>query len=160
VVQRSGTVASERPVDRLFAPLRNFLHTEASGGILLLAAAIVALVWANSPLSESYTALWHTPVTIGFGLFRLSEDLHFLINDGLMAIFFFVVGLEIKRELLIGELASFRRALLPVAGAVGGAILPALIFVALTRGGEGSNGWGVPMATDIAFALGVLAVLG
>jgi NhaA family Na+:H+ antiporter len=160
VTHQSSTFAPPRPVDRVFAPLRNFLDTEASGGILLLAAAIVALVWANSPLSESYTALWHTPVTVAFGQFRLNEDLHFWINDGLMAIFFLVVGLEIKRELLIGELASLRRALLPVAGAVGGAILPALIFVALTRGGEGSNGWGVPMATDIAFALGVLAVLG
>ena len=157
---RSATVGQPRPVDRVFAPLRNFLHTEASGGILLLAAAIVALAWANSPVGESYSALWHTPVTIAFGELRLAQDLHFWINDGLMAIFFFVVGLEIKRELLIGELTSFRRALLPVAGAVGGALLPALIFVALTRGGEGSNGWGVPMATDIAFALGVLAVLG
>ena len=156
----SSTVAEPRPVDRVFAPLRNFLHTEASGGILLLGAAIVALVWANSPLSASYVALWHTPVAIEIGEFRLAEDLHFWINDGLMAIFFFVVGLEIKRELLIGELTSIRRALLPVAGAIGGALLPAAIFVAFTRGGEGSAGWGVPMATDIAFALGVLALLG
>lgn len=160
VTHSSSTLGEERPVDRVFAPLRNFLHTEASGGILLLAAAIVALVWANSPLGESYAALWQTPITVAFGEARLDKDLHFWINDGLMAIFFFVVGLEIKRELLIGELTSFRRALLPVAGAIGGALLPALIFVALTRGGEGSNGWGVPMATDIAFALGVLAVLG
>ena len=156
----SSTVAALRPVDRVFAPLRNFLHTEASGGILLLVAAIVALVWANSPLSASYIALWHTPIAIEVGELRLAEDLHFWINDGLMAIFFFVVGLEIKRELLIGELTSLRRALLPVAGAVGGALLPAAIFVAVTRGGEGSGGWGVPMATDIAFALGVLALLG
>ncbi|MEX0626659.1 MAG: Na+/H+ antiporter NhaA [Chloroflexota bacterium] len=147
-------------MDRIFAPLRNFLHTEASGGILLLVAAIVALVWANSPVSASYVALWHTSVAIEVGEFRLVEDLHFWINDGLMAIFFFVVGLEIKRELLIGELTSLRRALVPVAGAVGGAVLPAAIFVAITLGGEGSNGWGVPMATDIAFALGVLALLG
>ena len=160
MTHRSGAVAEARPVDRIFAPLRNFLHTEASGGILLLGAAIVALVWANSPLRESYTALWHTPVTVAFGDVRLAEDLHFWINDGLMAIFFFVVGLEIKRELLIGELTSIRRALLPVAGAVGGAVLPAAIFVAFTRGGEGSTGWGVPMATDIAFALGILALLG
>ena len=149
-----------RPVDRLLAPLRNFLHTQASGGILLLAAAIVALVWANSPFSESYGALWETPLTLRLGDFGLTESLHFWINDGLMAIFFFVVGLEIKRELLIGELTSLRRAILPIAAAAGGAILPALIFVAFTRGGEGSAGWGVPMATDIAFALGVLAVLG
>ena len=147
-------------MDRVFAPLRNFLHTEASGGILLLVAAIVALAWANSPLSASYGAMWHTPVAIQVGEFRLAEDLHFWINDGLMAIFFFVVGLEIKRELLIGELTSIRRALLPVAGAVGGAVLPAAIFAVLTLGGEGSAGWGVPMATDIAFALGILALLG
>ena len=156
----SGSVEQPRPVDRLFAPLRNFLHTEASGGILLLIATMAALLWANSPLAESYGALWHTPVSIQFGDLRLDEDLHFWINDGLMAIFFFVVGLEIKRELLIGELTSVRRAVLPVAGAVGGAVLPALIFLAFLRGGEGSNGWGVPMATDIAFALGILAVLG
>jgi NhaA family Na+:H+ antiporter len=120
----------------------------------------VALLWANSPANASYVALWHTPVAIEAGEFRLAEDLHFWINDGLMAIFFFVVGLEIKRELLIGELTSIRRALLPVAGAAGGALLPAAIFLAVTRGGEGSNGWGVPMATDIAFALGLLALLG
>jgi NhaA family Na+:H+ antiporter len=161
-VERSGATAGTdpRPVDRIFAPLRNFLHTEASGGILLLGAAIVALAWANSPASGSYVALWHTPIAIEVGNFRLAEDLHFWINDGLMAIFFFVVGLEIKRELLIGELTSVRRALLPVAAAVGGAVVPAAIFVAITRGGEGSNGWGVPMATDIAFALGILALLG
>ena len=149
-----------RPVDRLLAPLRNFLHTEASGGLLLLAAAVVALAWANSPFADSYEALWNTPFTLQLGQFGLTESLHFWINDGLMAIFFFVVGLEIKRELLIGELTTPRRALLPIAAAVGGAILPAVIFVAFTRGGEGSAGWGVPMATDIAFALGVLAVLG
>jgi NhaA family Na+:H+ antiporter len=117
-------------------------------------------VWANSPFADSYAALWSTPFALRLGDFGLTESLHFWINDGLMVIFFFVVGLEIKRELLIGELRSARRALLPISAAVGGAILPALIFVAFTRGGEGSAGWGVPMATDIAFALGVLAVLG
>ena len=155
----AGTGAAG-PVDRLLAPLRNFLHTEASGGVLLLAAALVALVWANSPLAASDEALWSTPLTVRIGDVGLTESLHFWINDGLMAIFFFVVGLEIKRELLIGELTSVRRALLPISAAVGGAVVPALIFVAFTRGGEGSAGWGVPMATDIAFALGVLAVLG
>ena len=156
----TGDARPPRPVDRLLAPLRNFLHTEASGGLLLLAAAVIALIWANSPLASSYEALWNTPFTLQLGHFGLTESLHFWINDGLMAIFFFVVGLEIKREVLIGELTTPRRALLPIAAAVGGAILPALIFVAFTRGGEGSSGWGVPMATDIAFALGVLAVLG
>ena len=142
------------------APLRNFLRTEASGGLLLLGAALVALVWANSPFSASYASLWDTPISIGFGDVAFTGSLHFWINDGLMAIFFLVVGLEIKRELLIGELASVRRAVLPIAAATGGAIAPALIFLAITRGGEGSAGWGVPMATDIAFALGVLVVLG
>ena len=155
-----GDASRSRPVDLLLAPLRNFLHTEASSGLLLLAAALVALAWANSPFGDSYEALWNTPLTLQLGQFGRTESLHFWINDGLMAIFFFVVGLEIKRELLIGELTTRRRALLPIAAAMGGAILPALIFVAFTRGGGGSAGWGVPMATDIAFALGVLALLG
>ena len=156
----TASVGDPRPVDRVLAPLRNFLHTEASGGLLLLAAAVVALVWVNSPFGESYTALWETPLAVRFGEVELSKSLHFWINDGLMAIFFFVVGLEIKREVLIGELRSPRRALLPIAAALGGAVVPAVIFLAVTAGADGSEGWGVPMATDIAFALGVLAVLG
>ena len=151
---------SRRPVDRMLAPLRNFLHTEASGGILLLGAALVALVWVNSPLGGTYEALWETPLALRVGELGFSMSIHHWINDGLMAIFFFVVGLEIKREVLIGELRSFRRALLPIAAAVGGALLPAVIFLGVTAGADGSEGWGVPMATDIAFALGVLAVLG
>ena len=154
------STSGARPVDRVLAPLRNFLHTEASGGILLLGAALIALVWVNSPFGETYTALWETPLTVRFGDAEFSMSLHHWINDGLMAIFFLVVGLEIKREVLIGELRSPRRALLPIAAAVGGALLPALIFLGVTAGAEGSEGWGVPMATDIAFALGVLAVLG
>ena len=126
----------------------------------MLAAAVVALAWANSPFADTYTAVWTTQLTLQLGDVGLSGSLNFWINDGLMAIFFFVVGLEIKRELLIGELTPLRRALLPISAALGGALLPALIFVAFTRGGDGSSGWGVPMATDIAFALGVLAVLG
>ncbi len=156
----TGSVGDPRPVDRVLAPLRNFLHTEASGGLLLLAAAVVALVWVNSPFGESYTALWETPLAVRLGDVGFSKSLHFWINDGLMAVFFFVVGLEIKREVLIGELRSPRRALLPIAAALGGAVVPAVIFLAVTAGADGSEGWGVPMATDIAFALGVLAVLG
>ena len=156
----NSDLAEPRPVDRLLAPFRNFLRTEASGGLLLMAAAVVALVWANSPFAASYTAIWEMPLALRLGEFGLAESLHFWINDGLMAIFFFVVGLEIKRELLIGELTTARRAILPIAAAAGGAVLPALIYVAFTRGSEGSEGWGIPMATDIAFALGVLAVLG
>ena len=147
-------------LDRVLAPLRHFLHTESSGGILLLVAAVVALLWANSPFAGSYEAVWRTPLGVSLGDASLTKPLLLWINDGLMAIFFFVIGLEIKREVLIGELTSIRRAMLPIAAALGGALLPALIFLALTLGTPASSGWGVPMATDIAFALGLLAVLG
>jgi NhaA family Na+:H+ antiporter len=150
-----------QPVDRLLAPFREFSAREASGGVLLMGAALIALVWANSPFGDSYDALWKTTLTIGAGEVALSKSLHLWINDGLMAIFFLVVGLEIKREVLVGELASARRAILPIAAAVGGAVLPALLFLIIAGGDpEAARGWGVPMATDIAFALGVLALLG
>ncbi len=128
--------------------------------MLLIAAAVVALVWANSPWAASYTALWETRLTIGTDGVAVSKTLLHWINDGLMAIFFLVVGLEIKREVLVGELASIRRATLPIGAAVGGAVVPALIFLAIAGSGEGARGWAVPMATDIAFALGVLALVG
>lgn len=148
------------PAERLLSPLQEFLHKEASSGILLLAATIIALLWANSLWSESYRSFWENKLTFGFGDYELSKPLLLWINDGLMAIFFFVVGLEIKREILIGELASFRQAILPVAAAIGGMIFPAFIYIIFNRNGIGSSGWGIPMATDIAFALGVLALLG
>jgi len=148
------------PVDRVLAPFREFIRLEASGGIVLIVAAVVALAWANSPWSDSYFDLWSTYLTIGVGDHSLSNTLIHWVNDGLMVIFFFVVGLEIKRELLVGELASPRRAILPVAAAFGGAILPAGIFLLLNVGTDSSDGWGVPMATDIAFSLGVLALVG
>jgi NhaA family Na+:H+ antiporter len=147
-------------VTRVLTPFRDFAHTEASGGILLFIAAVVALIWANSPWSEHYSDLWHSYVSIQFGRYGLEMSLSHWINDGLMAIFFFVVGLEIKREFLVGELSSLRQALLPIAAAAGGAVLPATIYVAITFGSDDIRGWGVPMATDIAFALGVLALLG
>jgi Na+:H+ antiporter, NhaA family len=151
----------EQPVDRLLAPFREFTAREASGGVLLMAAALIALVWANSPFADSYDAVWSTTVTIGAGDLVLAKSLHLWINDGLMAIFFLVVGLEIKREVLVGELASARRAILPIAAAAGGAILPAVLFLVVAGGDpEAARGWGVPMATDIAFALGVLALVG
>src|SRR5512144_3327957 len=140
--------------------LREFLYAETAGGIVLALAAVAALVWANSPVGGSYAALWQHEVTVGVGPASLSEDLRHWVNDGLMMVFFFVVGLEIKRELVTGELRDPRAALLPVMAAAGGVVLPALIFLALTAGGEASAGWGIPMATDIAFALGVLALLG
>lgn len=136
------------------------MHNEAAGGILLLLCTATAMAWANSPLSASYNNLWQIKLTFGIGSFILSKSLFLWINDGLMAIFFFVVGLEIKREVLAGELASFRRAALPIAAAMGGMAAPALIYFTFNRSGPGASGWGIPMATDIAFALGVLALLG
>ncbi|MBI3965487.1 MAG: Na+/H+ antiporter NhaA [Chloroflexi bacterium] len=147
-------------VERMMRPFQEFAHVEASGGLVLMALTVVALLWANSPWSRSYDALWHTYVSAGASGFGLSMSLLHWINDGLMAIFFFVVGLEIKREILVGELASPRRAALPIAAAFGGMVVPALIYVAFNFGRPSLVGWGVPMATDIAFALGVLALLG
>ncbi len=144
----------------LIRPLQEFLHTEVAGGIVLLVATIVALAWANSPWDGAYVDLWHRPLSFDTSLFRVDEDLGHLVNDGLMAIFFFVVGLEIKRELVSGELATPRKALLPVAAALGGMLVPAAIYLAFNSSGDGAKGWGIPMATDIAFALGVLAMLG
>ena len=120
----------------------------------------MALVWANSAWASSYFHLWHTDPTFGVAGKLLSKPLHFWINDGLMALFFLLVGLEIKREILVGELASFRRAALPIAAALGGMIVPAAFYLLFNHGGPGAAGWGIPMATDIAFALGVLALLG
>jgi NhaA family Na+:H+ antiporter len=147
-------------IDLLTSPFVRFAKMEAASGILLLTSMIAALVWANSRWAESYHAIWNTPVTLGFGQFALTETRHEWINDGLMAIFFFLVGLEIKREVLIGELSSLRKAAFPLLAALGGAILPALLYVSVNFGTAGQKGWGIPMATDIAFALGVLALLG
>ena len=148
------------PIDQLMRPFQNFLEKEASGGILLLIFTVVALVWANSPFAESYSHLWHTKFSISFGDFNLDYSLHHWINDGLMAIFFFVVGLEIKRELLVGELSSLKKASLPIMAALGGMIFPALFYVFFNFGKESISGWGIPMATDIAFVIGILALLG
>jgi NhaA family Na+:H+ antiporter len=133
---------------------------EASGGVVLVAAAAVALVWANSPLGGVYDSLWHTELTLGVGELSLTEDLQHWVNDALMALFFFVVGLEIKRELVTGELRDRRSALLPAVAALGGVLLPAVLFLIMVGQGPEARGWGIPMATDIAFAVGVLALLG
>ena len=148
------------PAERLIHPFRRYLQAEAASGIVLIVCALVALIWANSPAGPGYFAFWHSPLELHFGRFHLEESLSECINDGLMVIFFLMVGLEIKREVLSGELASVRRAALPMAAALGGMIVPALIYSAFNLGGSGQRGWGVPMATDIAFALGVLALLG
>ncbi len=150
---------SQTPITQLMRPVQRFMHEEASSGIVLFAAAVVALIWANSPWYHFYHELLETHITMGFGHWAIDETLHHWIDDGLMAVFFFVVGLEIKRAVIVGELSSVRRAALPIFAALGGMIVPALIYVAFNAEGEASRGWGVPMATDIAFSLGVLSLL-
>ncbi len=154
------STSARAPIDVLTSPFTRFAQMEASGGILLLAATVIALVWANSPWEHSYHAIWETEVTLGYGHSVLTWSRHLWVNDGLMSIFFVLVGLEIKRELLIGELSSFQQAAFPFIAAIGGCVLPALLYLAINHGTPVANGWGVPMATDIAFALGVLALLG
>lgn len=148
------------PFERIFSPFQRFTRTESAGGIVLLFCTIIALVWANSPLGEGYFHLWEQEIGVQLAGELYNMSLHAFINDGLMVIFFFLVGLEIKREMLVGELASLRKATLPLAAALGGMLVPAAIYVLLNFGREGVHGWGVPMATDIAFALGILALMG
>ena len=145
---------------RVLRPFQQFIATEAASGIVLLACTAAALGWANSPWADSYHHVWEFPFTIGMPGFGLTMSLHHWVNDGLMAVFFFLVGLEIKREVLVGDLSTRRSAALPMAAALGGMLVPAALYTLLNFGGPGSSGWGVPMATDIAFALGILALLG
>jgi len=147
-------------LEKILSPIQKFLKMEASGGIILIISTIVALVWANSIFSESYFNLWSKYVTLDIAGFKLKNSIHHWINDGLMVIFFFVVGLEIKRELIAGELSSIKKASLPIAGALGGMVLPALVYLLFNYGKEGMSGWGIPMATDIAFVVGLMALLG
>jgi NhaA family Na+:H+ antiporter len=141
-------------------PIQRFFKVEAMGGIVLLITTLVALIWANSPWSGIYHSFLENHITIDLGYFSLSKTFLHWINDGLMAIFFFVVGLEIKRELIVGELSTFRKAAFPIAAAIGGMIFPALIYATLNSNPETKAGWGIPMATDIAFSLGILSLLG
>lgn len=157
---REGAERARIAIERLLSPFQRFAETESSGGIVLLACTALALVWANSPVASSYSSLWHTPVALGTGGARLTLSLGHWIGDALMAVFFLLVGLEIKREFLFGELSSARTAALPLAAALGGMLVPAAIYVLFNAGGPGASGWGIPMATDIAFALGILALLG
>nr|WP_262416863.1 MULTISPECIES: Na+/H+ antiporter NhaA [unclassified Pseudomonas] len=140
--------------------LERFSHIEAVSGIVLLLAAIVALIWANSPAAATYEHFWNTPVTLGLGDYSVSRSLHFLVNDGLMTIFFLVVGAEIRQEIKDGALANLKLATLPLGAALGGVLMPALIYTLLNHGTVAASGWAVPTATDIAFAVGVLALLG
>jgi NhaA family Na+:H+ antiporter len=160
MARTEATRQRARAVDRLTAPFQAFLELEAASSILLLLAALFALAWANSAWAVSYERLLHVPLALQVGGFRFELSFEHFVNDVLMAVFFFVVGMEIKRELVLGELASWRRALLPVVAAIGGMVAPAGIYAALHWDGPALRGWGIPMATDIAFAMAALSVFG
>ena len=145
---------------QILRPAQRFFRKQVASSILLLSATVIALVWANSNIAETYHSFWHTKISLVFGEFKISKSLVHWINDALMALFFFTVGLEIKRELLVGELASLKKAMLPVIAAVGGMLVPGLIYIAFNLGSSTMDGWGIPMATDIAFALGAVAIFG
>lgn len=140
--------------------LKRLVKNPALSGIILIFIAGIAIIWANSSAGDFYFELWENKITIGFGQLIISKSLLHWINDGLMAMFFFVIGLEIKREVIAGELSTWKQAAMPVFAAVGGMLIPSLIFILLNQGKPSSNGWGIPMATDIAFSLGILALLG
>ncbi|HZW09729.1 MAG TPA: Na+/H+ antiporter NhaA [Phycisphaerales bacterium] len=160
-IPTAADLGKPEPAERLAGPFKRFAARSSAGGVVLIACTVVALVWANSSAAEGYRNLFHgEKLTLGFGDIVFAETLGHWINDALMALFFFVVGLEIKREVLVGELSSPRRAALPIAGAVGGMIGPAIVYAAINWGQPTVRGWGIPMATDIAFALGILSLLG
>ena len=150
----------EKRFGKVVSPFEEFIHHETTSGLLLFACTLLALTLANSVLADSYQHFFHTSISIAIGGFQLEMSLHHWINDGLMALFFFVVGLEIKREILVGELAEVKQAILPIVAAFGGMIVPAGIYYAITAGSDAELGWGIPMATDIAFAVGVMVLLG
>ncbi len=152
--------AAQRIADKAFSAFEKFLHIEAVSGIVLLIAAAAALIWANSPYASSYEHLWHMPLSFGIGDFVVSNSLHFWINDALMTVFFLVVGMEIRREIHEGALANLKLAALPMVAAFGGVLVPALLYLTLNNAEGLRQGWAVPTATDIAFAVGVLALLG
>ncbi len=156
---RTPFASSDRLVPRVvLRPLQEFMRTSTAGSLLMLVAVVVALVWANSPWREGYAQLWHTEASLRIGSWVVVEDLRGWVNDGLMTFFFLLVGLEIKRELTTGELREWRAAALPMIAALGGMVVPALLYLAVNAGGPGAEGWGVPMATDVAFALGALTL--
>jgi NhaA family Na+:H+ antiporter len=150
----------QAPIDRLVGPFTRFLHVEAASGIVLLLFTAAALALANSTLSDGFLAIWKIPLGFELGDFHVRHSLKHWINDGLMAVFFFVIGLEVKREIVLGELRDMRRAALPIAAAIGGMVVPAAIYLSLQAGQPAEAGWGIPMATDIAFVVGCMAVLG
>ena len=149
----------EKTFDKILTPFEEFIHQQTTSGLLLMAMAVLALILANGPLASDYAHFMHTSISLAAGSWSMQMSLHHLINDGLMALFFFVVGLELKREILVGELANLRNAVLPIGAAIGGMLVPALIYFAINPEGDAARGWGIPMATDIAFAIGALALL-
>jgi Na+:H+ antiporter, NhaA family len=149
----------EKSFDKILTPFEEFIHRETTSGLLLMGMAVIALIMANSPFADVYLHIIHTMVSFNVGSWAIEMSLSHWINDALMALFFFVVGLELKREFLVGELAKLRNATLPIAAAVGGMVVPALIYFAINPAGDAALGWGIPMATDIAFAIGALALL-
>ena len=149
----------EKTFDKILTPFEEFIHRQTTSGILLMVTALIALLLANGPLAAGYEHLIHTPISFHIGNWSLQMSLHHWINDGLMALFFFIVGLELKREILVGELAELRNAILPIGAAIGGMLVPALLYFAINPDGDAARGWGIPMATDIAFAIGALALL-
>jgi len=149
----------EKAFTRILTPFEQFIRRETTSGMLLMGTAILALILANSFMADAYHHLQHMPISIGMGTWSLSMSLHHWVNDGLMALFFFVVGMELKREMLVGELADLRLAALPIIAAIGGMVMPALIYLLLNHDGDAMAGWGIPMATDIAFAVGALVLL-
>lgn len=157
---RDFVACGVEPIEQALMPFQEFFRSKTTSGVLLIVSALTALVWANSPWAASYDGLWQTEFTVGFGAAALSKPVILWVNDGLMALFFFVVGLEIKREFLVGELSSRSQAVLPIAAAIGGMVVPASLFALVNLGEPSLAGWGIPMATDIAFALGILALLG
>jgi len=159
-IKKAYVAPWEKAFDGILTPLEEFIHRQTTSGVLLMLCAIAALAIANSQWNTAYHYLLQMPFTIGLEGFQLSKSLHHWINDGLMAMFFFVIGLELKREILVGELADPKQAMLPIIAAVGGMLVPVLIYISINPEGHTLDGWGVPMATDIAFALGTLALLG
>jgi NhaA family Na+:H+ antiporter len=149
----------EKAFDRVLTPFEEFIHRQTTSGLLLMSTAILALLLANGPLAYFYQQIQHLEIGLSIGSWSLENNLHHWINDGLMALFFFVVGLELKREIMVGELANPRQAALPIIAAIGGMVVPALIYFAINPHGDAARGWGIPMATDIAFALGAIALL-
>lgn len=150
----------EKAFEKISTPLENFIHAQTTTGLILFFTTLIALILANSPLEDVYKDVFHTSLSISIGSWQLSQSLSHWINDGLMTFFFFLIGLEIKREILIGELSNIKVAILPILAAIGGMIFPALIYLSINTDGPAANGWGIPMATDIAFAISALVILG